>query len=496
MKIYSIIFTLIFTVSLSAQDNISNGWTEEKVTLEQSYMDANIQIMVGKYDEAIKILKDIYKEDSANPGLNFQMAQVYGSLNDLPAAIKHAKKAVDLVPENEFYNLLLGNLHLESNQVSEAVSSLDKLIVLQPEKTEYYDMLARAHLRNGEYQKAISTFDKLESQLGFSEDLALRKVDILDENGKSKEVIKVLQKLVMLYPEVMRYRYNLATYYKKNGKEKEAKEVYQEILQIDPEDATANLAMLQDESSTTNEAGYLSALQPLIENDNIPLDKKILEVIPYLDRLSSEKELGDPLLNIGKTLVQLHPNEAKVHALYADMFNSLGNNKKAIEQYEKTIALDDRVYTVWEQLIMAYGYEEDYTAMASKAEGAMDLFPNKASAYYLYASAKISSGEYEEASDYLQDAQMIAGKDLYHKTKVENQKARLAIMQKRYADAAKHVSVAMEWSKGQDAESLELQGDLMSSNGKPSEALEYWKKAKSLGSLNPKLNSKIEKGSL
>jgi len=496
MKFYQLAFTLLFSISLIAQDNLSNGWTEEKVTLEQSYMDANIQIMVGKYDEAIKILKDIYKEDNDNPGLNFQMAQVYGSLNDLPAAIKHAKKAVDLVPSNEFYNLLLGNLHVESNQISEAVTSLDKLILLQPEKTEYYDMLARAHLRNGDYEKAIRTFDRLETQVGFSEDLALRKVDILDENGKSKEVIKVLQKLVTLYPEVMRYRYNLASYYKKNGAEKDAKKVYQEILEIDPEDPTANLAMIQDKSNPTNETGYLNALQPLIENDKIPLDKKILEVIPYLDRLSNEKELGDPLLNIGKTLVQLHPNEAKVHALYADIFNSLGNNDKAIEQYEKTIALDDRVYTVWEQLIMAYGYNEDYTAMATKAEGAMDLFPNKASAYYLYASAKISSGQYDEASDYLKDAQMIAGKDLYHKTKVENQKARLAIGQKRYDDATKHLATSADWSKGQDAESLELQGDLFSLTGKSKEAMEYWKKSEKLGSLNPKLASKIAKGSL
>ena len=496
MKFYQLAFALLFSISLTAQDYISNGWTEEKVTLEQSYMDANIQIMIGKYDEAIKILKDIYKEDSDNPGLNFQMAQVYGSLNDLPAAIKHAKKATNLVPENEFYNLLLANLHVESNQMSEAVKALDKLILLQPEKTEYYDMSARAHLRNGDYQKAISTFDKLETQLGFSEDLALRKVDILDENGKSKEVIKVLQKLVTLYPEVMRYRYNLASYYNKSNKEKDAQKVYQEILEIDPEDPTANLAMIQNTSNPTNEKSYLSALQPLIENDKISLDKKILEIIPYLDRLGTEKELGDPLLNIGKTLVQLHPNEAKVHALYADIFNSLGNNDKAIEQYEKTISLDDRVYTVWEQLIMAYGNKGDFTAMATKAEEAMDLFPNKASAYYLYASAKISSGQYDEASDYLKDAQMIAGKDLYHKTKVENQKARISIQKEKYDEAAQYIATAMEWSKGQDAEAVELQGDLFSLAGKNKEAIEYWEKAEKLGSLNPNLPSKIAKGSL
>jgi len=496
MKIYQVAIALIFSLSLTAQDNIDNGWTEEKVSLEQYYMDANIQIMVGKYDEAIKILKGIYKEDGNNPGLNFQMAQVYGSLNDLPSAIKHAKKAVQLKPDNEFYNLLLANLQVESNQMSEAVTSMDKLILLQPEKTEYYDMLARAHLRNGDFNKAISTFDRLETQVGFSEDLAFRKVDILDENGKSKEVIKVLQKLVTTFPDVMRYRHNLATYYNKSGKSKEAQKVYKEILQIDPDDATANLATIDNPENPSDEKGYLNALQPLIENEKIPLDKKILEMIPYLERLGSEPELGDPLLKIGKTLVQLYPKEAKVRAMYADIYNSLGNTDKAIEQYEKTIALDDRVYTVWEQLIMAYDHKGDYTAMATKAEEAMDLYPNKASAYYLYASAKISAGQYDEAASYLQDAQMIAGRDLYHKANVENQRARLAMKQKKYDDAAEHLAKSLEWSKGQDAQATELMGDLASLQGDKTKAIEYWNKAKKLGSVNPNLAAKITKGSL
>ena len=59
MKIYHLVFTFLLSISITAQKNVNNGWTEEKVTLEQSFMDANIQIMVGKYDVAIKILKDL-----------------------------------------------------------------------------------------------------------------------------------------------------------------------------------------------------------------------------------------------------------------------------------------------------------------------------------------------------------------------------------------------------------------------------------------------------
>lgn len=496
MKLLSYIYILLFSFSLFAQDNVDQSWTESQVTLEEKYMDANTHIIVGKYDEALKLLKEIYKEDNSNPGLNFEIAKVYGSLNDLPSAIKHAKKAVEYSPNNEFYHLVLGNLLLESNQTSEAISSLNKLILLKPEKTEYYDMLAKAHLRANEYQNALNTFSKLESQIGFSEDLALRQIDILNEYGKSNKVIEILEKLISADPKEIRHRYNLASYYQQNGDKKKATEVYQEIIKIDPEDAVANLALLDSIDNPSNETGYLSALQPLIEDENIPLDKKILEMIPYLERVTSEPQLGEPLLRIGKTLVQLYPNDAKVHALYADIFNGLGKTDKAIDQYEKTLALDDRVYSVWEQLILAYDANENYSAMIKKAEEAIDLFPNNASAYYLYASGQISSGNLVEVESYLDDASMIAGKDLYHKARVENQRARLAMINKEYDKAAKHLSLSSEWSMGQDAESVELLGDLSLLQGNKSEALKYWKEAKRLGNTSTQLEEKIANGAI
>ena len=98
--------------------------------------------------------------------------------------------------------------------------------------------------------------------------------------------------------------------------------------------------------------------------------------------------------------------------------------------------------------------------------------------------------------DYLQDAQMIAGKDLYHKANVENQRARLAMKQNRYDAAAKHLSISIEWSMGQDPQSVELLGDLASLKGDNVKAIEYWKQAEKLGYLNPNLAAKIAKGSI
>lgn len=494
----TLIFILCLTVFIptKAQDNASSEWTELRVSHEESFMEANTMILIGRYDEALKILKKLYKENNSNPGLNFELAKVYGSLNDLPSAIKHAKKAVALNLNNEYYHLILANLLIESNQNAQATEVLSNLIALKPNHTEYYDMLARAYLRLGEYEEALRTFDKLENQLGFSEDLAVRRIDILNEYGKSKEVISIMDRLIELYPHITRHRHNLANYYVKQGKSKKAKEVYRSILEIDPDDPQANLAMIDDIDNPADDTGYLHALQPLIENDKLPLDKKIMEMVPYLERLGAEPDLGEPLLKIGKTLIQLHPEEAKVHAMYGDIFNGLSQLDKAIEQYEKTIALDDRVYTVWEQLILAYDRTANYKAMATKAEEAIDLFPNKSSAYYLHASALISLDRLDEVEEYLNEAFLIAGKDLYHKAHAVNQMARLAMKRNDLDKAADLLAQSTEWSLGQDPESIELLGDLSAMTGNTKEAAKFWKKAKELGSLKPGLDQKIKTGNL
>lgn len=475
MKRFYLYIFLLFSYTSWAQDA-----TESEISLEEKFMEANTHILLDRYDEALPLLKQIYKEDRNNAGLNYELARVHGSLGDLESAIKHAEKAAKIDPDNEYYQLLLGNMLMENGQNQEATEAFSKMIALQPEVTRYYDMLAKAYMTMGENNKALSTFDQLEQVVGFSEDLALRKVDILTEMNKDDDAAKVMERLVSTYPDEMRFRYNLGSFYHSRGKKEKARKVYEAILEIDPSDATANLAMLDNPDQPADDANYLSALQPLIENENLPLDKKILEMVPYLERIPNEPELVEPLLRIGKTLVQLHPEEAKVRSLYADIFNGAGNTKKAIEQYEKTLALNDRVYTVWEQLLLAYDKEAQYNKMSAKAEEAMDLFPNKASAYYLYASAQNSLGKHDEALSYLNDAFMISGKDLYHKTKVENQRARAYIAKKDYKKANKHLNNSTEWSLGQDAEAVHLMGDLYAAQGDQSKAQSYWDKAAKL----------------
>lgn len=477
---------LTLSMGLMAQDS----WTEQRVSLEEQFMEANTHTLLGKYDKALKILKEIYKEDRDNAGLNFELAKVYGSMNDLAAAVKHAKKAVSLKPNNEYYHLLLGNLQMDNGQNSEAIDAFTTLTNLQPEVTEYYDMLAKAHLSTGDYKSAIATFDRLEMQLGFSEDLALRKVDILTENNKNDEAAKVLAQLVTTYPKEMRYRYNLGSFYRRMGRDQDAIKVYKDILVIDPSDATANLALLDDPDKPSDDTNYLSALQPLIEDEKIPMDKKVLEMVPYLERLPNEPKLAEPLLRIGKTMVQLYPQEAKVKALYADMLNGTGQIEKAIEQYEKTLQINDKVYTVWEQLIYCYEQAGKYEKMLSKSEEAMDFFPNKASAYYLYASAQNHLGEYDQALSYLNDAFMISGKDMYHKAKVENQRARAYMGKEDMEQAKKHLNNSSEWSMGQDAEAVKLFGDWYKAQGNTSEAQKFYDKAEK---LDPSIMTKEEK---
>jgi tetratricopeptide (TPR) repeat protein len=64
-------------------------------------------------------------------------------------------------------------------------------------------------------------------------------------------------------------------------------------------------------------------------------------------------------------------------------------------------------------------------------------------------------------------------------------------MLEEYADAAKHLSNALEKGGRNSAEVHEHYGDVLFKLGEVDSALDHWKQAQALGSENPRLEQKI-----
>src|SRR5690606_9544701 len=105
------------------------------------------------HEEALKSFQacqEIKKEDA---GLWYELALTYISLNQKEEAMTGFHKAVELDPENWWYNANIITLLVQEKKTEEAIEYAESLLKAYPEKEQAYDMLIHLYKETKQYTK-------------------------------------------------------------------------------------------------------------------------------------------------------------------------------------------------------------------------------------------------------------------------------------------------------------------------------------------------------
>jgi len=494
MRIQLILFFILVTISGYAQIIEGVTYSEDEIAIQDKFVEAKKYTLIGRFEKAQEILKQLYNDDRTNPAIAMELSKVYGYMEDPYNEFKYAKTASDNAPDNEYVKINYANICMNQEKFEEAIPVLQQLVVKNKTSEAYTDKLATAYLQTNNANAAISAYSNLESLIGVTENVSRRKFEIYEILGKKDKALTELENLSNAFPSNIRYMHNLASYYNKLGKEKDALDVYRRILEIDVNDASANMAITAASTGGGDDNNYLRSLTPVIENQSIPVDRKILELVPYVDQLNNnyEQELADALIMLSDKITVIHPKEAKSFALHGDILLASNRAKDAAKAYEKTLSINDNVYLVWEGLMEAYTETKDYQNLLRVATDALDLFPNKASAYMYYGRANTLTKNYSEAIDLLKEGVFVSGKDVYNKSNILAELARAYSGQNDFDLAEENITSALNMSDNKNGLALEISGDILFLKGDTSGAISQWKKAQKAGIRSNNLSEKIE----
>lgn len=491
--LYILIILLIAAVGYS---QIKEGitYTEDEIAIQDKFVEAKKFTLIGRFEKAEEILKKLYNDDRKNAAIAMELSKVYGYLDDPYNESKYAKTAFENESGNEYVLINYANICMDQEKYEEAIPPLQQLVSKNKASEAYADKLATAYLQINKEKVALTTYSNLESQIGITENVSRRKFEIYEILGKNKMALVELEKLSLAFPNEIRYLHNLATFYVKLGKEDKAIDVYKKILEIDINDASANMAITAASIGGGDDNNYLRSLTPIIENKAIPVDRKVLELVPYLDQLNTkyDQELADALIMLSDKITVIHPKEAKSHAVFGDILMAANRPKDAAKAYEKTLSITDNVYLVWEGLMESYTEIKEYQKLLKTATNALDLFPNKASAYMYYGRANTLTENYSEALDLLNEGILVSGKDIYNKSNIYAELGRAFAGKKDFDASLNNITKALEISTNKNGLALEIYGDLLFQKGDSVGAIIQWKKAQKVGIRSESLLEKIE----
>jgi tetratricopeptide (TPR) repeat protein len=488
IKFFALMF--VFPVFSQAQPiKIS----EKEVKLQGQFIDGAMAQSLEKFEKAEQIYSDILQIDAKNATANYELARVYGATKKHDKALQSAKNAVDLDKNNPWYKLLYADILRFFSKHKEAAAIYESLVKAEPNNEYYYFEWAESLGAADNKEKAVKAFDQLEKKIGVNEDISRQKHVLFLEMGENKKAEKELEKLVYHFPENTDYLHLLAGFYKQIGDKEKEMNAYKRLLSISPSDGKANVALAALTKSSGSENEYLNSLKNIFNNKEIALDVKVKELIPYATKVAAtnDKKLADAAIELINILTVIHPDEAKVYAIYGDFLYHSSRPKEALEQYKKTVKLNSNVYTVWEQIFQIQGEQKDFEGLAKSTETALDLFPNQANVFYFNGLANFNLQKYDYAISGFEQAVLMSGKNMRLKYDALYQLGNSNFKLKKYDIAKSHLLKTLPNGGENDARLLELLGDVYILSGDAENAVSTWQKAKIKGSKSTNLDKKI-----
>ena len=446
--------------------------SESDVQVQSIFIEAIRNKLIDRHDLSVTQFKEIIEKQPDNHVAWYELAFALDKTKKYDEALDAITKALSYLPNSTHYLQLEATVYHDLQKAPDELNTYKKLQSLEPYKESHYTAMVDLLVHSSNLIEAVKVLTLLEDQKGINEISSLQKASLYQQLGKNKDAESELVKLYDAFPTETKYMHALASFYVKQNKVNKANEIFKQIIAISPADERANLALASTYRLEGKDDEYLVSIQTLMENQSIPMDTKVLELIPYLQKGIDSKDQG--LLSLiekyAALLVQDYPKEAKPYALYGDVLIAFGKKGLAYQQYQKAVALNNSVKPLWANYIELAELFEDGPENELIAEQAYDLFPNDITMAMAYTKALIKSGKINEAKSALLQTQMMASN------------------RKEYLESTKSLELALAFAEGNSQQVDQLKSSIKSIN--PKSFLAYYIPATLLVS-NQKNDAKV-----
>ena len=345
-----------------------------KVYLQvEAYMQA-----VAEYREVISSVSTMSNRDSASPEAYYGLGLAYTGLEKFDEAIEAYQQAIQYAPEWAHIHAALGAGYASLHRYDEALNAYKTAHDLKPDD-------AMIHHRLG---------------------------NIYNKRGKRPEAIKHQQHAITIDPTLASAHYQLGLLYTQENRLTEAISAYETAYSEDPEliEALYNLAQVHRRNG--NKQAAREKMQ-LFQKQKVVV-KPIQELRGALQRTLEPTQRAGILANIGR------------------LYLKNKQYKKAVEEYEKAIALNLQGIEAYNGIGIAYAMLKRYSDAIEAQQKALALQPDFAEAYAGLGLAYLMQNGVDLALKNYRQAVRLNPQFLEAHLKI----GIILLNQKRYAEAA------------------------------------------------------------
>lgn len=343
----------------------------------------------------------------------FELSRILAQKQQFDDAVRNSKKAVELDPDNLWYQLYLAELYQLLGNYRESIDLYENIIKKDPDNMDYYYQLAALYLSDERYLEAVDVYDRIEKKIGVSEEISMQKERIFLGLKKYDRAEEELLNLVDAYPEDSKYLSILAEFYLSNGQQEKALETYKKIVQIDPDNPYIHMSLADYYRKTGDKEKAFEELKLGFANPDLDMDTKVNILLSFYSINQLYTDLKDEAFTLAEILVKTHPNDAKSHSVYADLLLQDKKLGEAREEFLKVVTLDSSRYVIWEEVMQLDLQLEKFEHMRDFGKTVIELFPEQPIPYLLLGIANYQLKDYNTAINNLNTgSKLVVNNDL------------------------------------------------------------------------------------
>ncbi len=371
--------------------------TSQKLALDGIFIDANKEKLLGNYKNAIELYTTVINKDPGYSAAYYEVARIFQSQNRNAEALLYAKKAVDLYPENIWYQILLSDLYKDNQQYKESSIVWKNIVDKNPDNIDYYYDLANAYLYEKNYTEAIKVYDVIEKKSGITESISLQKQKIYLSLNKFDKAVAEVENLTETFPSETKYLAMLAEMYMSKKDFTKAIIYYNKILEKDPKDKFIHISLASYYRESGDKEKSYQELKKGFSNPNLEIDTKIQILLSYYTITEIYNELKSQAFELADILVKTHPNEAKAYSISGDFLYRDKKFSEAREAFRKVNQIDSSKYEIWETILVINSELNDSIAIINEGERAIELFPEQPLLYLFTGTSYFQTNQLQKA---------------------------------------------------------------------------------------------------
>lgn len=222
-------------IELSAQDSLA--------FYNHVFLDAVVERQKGNDAAAFELFRRCTQLDSTAAEAHYYLAQYYLKLKKKDEAMACFEKAAKLDPNNATYTETLAQMYVSYARYKEAIDVFETLFVHDSSRADVLEMLFRLYQMENDWDKAIDALQRLEVLEDKNEQITIAKSEIYTSQGNKEAAIAEMKQLADYYPNDLNYKGMYGDILLQNDKDDEALKVYNDILAEEPDNNRAQLSL-------------------------------------------------------------------------------------------------------------------------------------------------------------------------------------------------------------------------------------------------------------